>query len=248
MPKVSKNSLVVDNLHARIGETKILHGVSLVLRPGKVTALMGPNGSGKSTLANVIMGNPDVEVTRGKVMWQGKNILKLSIDERARMGLFLSFQYPTELPGVNMYEFLTTSYKALHGEKAMQGFDDRLQGLLKKFKLSSSFLDRNVNEGFSGGEKKKNEMLQLALFDPKIAIMDETDSGLDIDALKLIAKNVNDLRNTKRGFLVITHYQRLLKLLKPDAVHVMHEGKIVKTGTAELVKTLERKGYNWINS
>lgn len=246
MATISKKICNIQNLQAKIGDKAILQGIDLQLHPGKVIALMGPNGSGKSTLANILMGNPEYEITKGKVLWQGKNILNMDIHERARMGLFLSFQYPTELPGVNMYEFLTTSYKALHGEKAMHDFDDRLENILKKYKLGTEFLDRNVNEGFSGGEKKKNEMLQLALFRPRLAIMDETDSGLDIDALKLIARNVQALRNEENTFLVITHYQRLLKFLKPDEVHVMMHGKIVKSGGSELVKELEKKGYEWL--
>ncbi len=242
----NKNNIIIKNLHAKVAGKTVLNGVDLKLRLGKLVALMGPNGSGKSTLANILMGNPEYEVTGGQIIWQGKNILKKSIDERARMGLFLSFQYPHELPGVNMYEFLSTSFRILHGDEAMKDFDTKLTNLLQKFKLNEKFLDRNVNVGFSGGEKKKNEMLQLALFDPKFSILDETDSGLDIDALKLIAKNVNNIRTPNNGFLVITHYQRLLNFLKPDEVHVLVNGKIVKSGGVELVKQLEKKGYDWL--
>ena len=245
MPK-NTNNLIIQDLHVEVANKPVLQGVDLELKTGKLVALMGPNGSGKSTLANIIMGDPEYKVVKGKIIWQGKNILKKTIDERARMGLFLSFQYPHELPGVNMYEFLSTSFRALYGKDAMKNFDNRLQQALKKLKLNEKFLDRNVNVGFSGGEKKKSEILQLALFDPKFSILDETDSGLDIDALKLIAKNINDLRNSKNCFLVITHYQRLLNFIKPDEVHVMIEGKIVKSGGVELVKSLEKKGYDWL--
>ncbi len=242
----SNNNLVITNLHVQMADKAVLQGINMVLRPGKAVALMGPNGSGKSTLANIIMGDPEYKVTKGTIMWKGKNILKQSIDARARMGLFLSFQYPYELPGVNMYEFLSTSFRALHGESAMKDFDNKLQQALKTLKLNENFLDRNVNVGFSGGEKKKSEMLQLVLFAPEFVILDEIDSGLDIDALKLISKNINNLKNPKRGFLIITHYQRLLKFIKPDEVHVMIDGKIVKSGGFELVKDLEKKGYDWL--
>jgi len=244
--QANKNNIIITNLHVRVGNLEVLKGVDLVIKPGKVIALMGLNASGKSTLANVIMGNPEYEVTKGKIMWQGKNILKMAIDERARLGLFLSFQYPHELPGVNMYEFLSTSFRALHGQDAMKDFDNKLQAIIKLFKLDDKFLERNVNVGFSGGEKKKSEMLQLVLLDPKIAILDEIDSGLDIDALKLIAKNINYLKAPQRGFLIITHYQRLLNFIKPDEVHVMLDGKIVKSGDYELVKELEKRGYSWL--
>lgn len=249
MATTQKQTLAIQKLHVQIDEKEILHGVDLVIKPGKVAALMGPNGSGKSTLAQVLMGNPEYEVTKGRAAWQGKNLLKLEVHERAQLGLFLSFQYPRELPGVNMYEFLATSFKALHGEKQFNDeFEDSLQEALKTFKLSEKFLDRNVNEGFSGGEKKKSEMLQLMVLRPRLAILDETDSGLDIDALKLVAQNVTALKNPQTSFLVITHYQRLLNFLKPDEVHVMLDGKIVKSGKANLVKQLESKGYSWLKN
>jgi Fe-S cluster assembly ATP-binding protein len=193
------------------------------------------------------MGNPEYKIDSGKVTWQGKNILKLTPGDRAKMGLFMSFQYPHELPGVNMYEFLSTSYKSIFGEKIHQAkFETELKKEMKTLKLSDKYLDRSVNDGFSGGEKKKSEILQLKLLQPKMAILDETDSGLDIDALKLIAKNITALRSSSRGFLVITHYQRLLNYIKPDYVHVMMDGKIVKSGGPGLAKVLEKKGYHWL--
>lgn len=239
--------LAIKDLHVSINQKQILHGINLTLPQGKVIALMGPNGSGKSTLAQVLMGHPSYEVHKGKAMWGQKNILDLEVHERAQMGLFLSFQYPQELPGVNMYEFLSTAYIALHGQKKFEKyFENAIAQALKQFRLSNQFLERNVNEGFSGGEKKKSEMLQLQLLQPTVAILDETDSGLDIDALKLIAKNVQALRSSRNTFLIITHYQRLLTLLKPDEVHVMMHGRIVKSGSYDLVKTLEKKGYGWL--
>ncbi len=249
MVTTHNNQLVIQNLHVSVAGKAILRGADLEVVPGKVVALMGPNGSGKSTLAQVLMGNPMYEVTQGSVLWQGKNILELAVHERAQLGLFLSFQYPHELPGVNMYEFLSTSYKALRGlDDFEQHFEQRLASALEHFNLNKTFLERNVNEGFSGGEKKKSEMLQLELFQPKIAIMDETDSGLDIDALKLIASNISAVQSPDNGFLVITHYQRLLTLLEPDEVHVLIAGKIVKSGDKELVTELEQKGYEWLSA
>lgn len=247
MTNIKSKILSIENLHGSIDDKKILRGINLDIKPGKIIALMGPNGSGKSTLAQILMGNPAYKVSKGKVNWQGKNILKLEPWQRAKLGLFLSFQYPYELPGVNMHEFLSTSYKAIHGDKDYQkNFEKYLQASLKSLNLSEKFLDRSVNEGFSGGEKKKNEILQLKLLRPKISVLDETDSGLDIDALKLIAKNINELKSPSQGFLVITHYQRLLNYLKPDEVHVILDGKIVKSGKADLVEKLEKKGYDWL--
>ncbi|NUM25079.1 MAG: Fe-S cluster assembly ATPase SufC [Candidatus Buchananbacteria bacterium] len=249
MATVVKKNLVIKRLRAGVDGKEILHQLDLVIKPGKVVALMGPNGSGKSTLAQVLMGNGDYQVLGGQVLWQGKNILKLKPDERAKLGLFMSFQYPYELSGINMYEFLSTSFAAIHGEKKHRvEFENRLYQSLKILQLSETYLNRSVNEGFSGGEKKKSEILQLLLLNPKIAILDETDSGLDIDALKLIAKSINGLRSATKGFLVITHYQRLLNYLKPDEVWVMLGGKIVKQGPVNLVKVLEKKGYDWLKS
>ncbi|MDO8669075.1 MAG: Fe-S cluster assembly ATPase SufC [Candidatus Buchananbacteria bacterium] len=244
--KISKE-MSVENLFASVGGQQILKGINLKIKPGKIIALMGPNGSGKSTLSQVIAGHPNYVTDKGKVMWQGKNILNLNPEDRAKMGLFLSFQYPYELPGVNMYDFLSTCYQSIFGgESHKKHFDKKLNEALKALKLSSSFLDRSVNEGFSGGEKKKSEILQMKILSPKIAILDETDSGLDIDALKIIAKNITALKSPKIGFLVITHYKRLLKYLKPDEVHIILDGQIVKTGQYDLVDKLEKQGYGWL--
>lgn len=247
MAKIVSKEMSVENLFASINNKQILCGIDLKIKPGKIIALMGPNGSGKSTLSQVITGHPNYQVDKGKVMWQGKNILKLDPDARAKMGLFLSFQYPNELPGVNMYDFLSTCYQSIYGSKKhKKDFDKKLNESLASLKLFSNFLDRSVNEGFSGGEKKKSEILQMKVLSPSIAILDETDSGLDIDALKLIAKNISDLKSPKIGFLVITHYKRLLKYIKPDEVHIMLDGKIVKSGKYDLVDKLEKQGYGWL--
>lgn len=245
----SNTSLQVRNVHASIQGKKILKGLTISVKPGTIAALMGPNGSGKSTLAHVLMGNPEYSVQSGAVLFCGKNILRLEPDQRARLGLFLAFQYPHEIPGINMYVFLSTACQATQGKNFNQEeFKKELEFWLDKLKLDASFLDRSLNEGFSGGEKKKAEILQLALLKPKIAILDETDSGLDIDSLKIIANAVRYLvRNQKLGCLVITHYRRLLDLLKPDSVHVMSNGVVVQRGTAALVQKLERHGYGWIS-
>lgn len=238
--------LKMNKLACQISGKKILQGVNLTIKPGKVIALMGPNGSGKSTLAQVLVGAGDYKVS-GKVLWQGKDVLKMEPWERAKLGLFLSWQYPKEIPGVNMFEFLAGAYKSIHGQvKFNKDFENNLEKALKALGLDRDFLSRNVNENFSGGEKKKSEVLQLLLLKPKIAILDETDSGLDIDSLKLIAKNVKDQKSSQIGFLVITHYQRLLNFLEPDEVHVMLAGKIVKSGDKKLVADLEEKGYDWL--
>jgi len=243
---VINNSLKIKNLTVKISDKKILQGVDLEVKPGRVTVLMGPNGSGKSTLAQSLLGVGDYKVS-GQVQWRGKNILKLKPWERARLGLFLSWQYPQELPGVNMYEFLAGAYKTLHGEKKfLSDFEKEINKALQSLRLRDSFLQRDVNSGFSGGEKKKSEILQLMLLRPYLAILDETDSGLDIDALKLVADSVKKLKRQGTGFLVITHYQRLLNLLQPDTVHVMLDGRIVKSGNKKLVKELEKRGYNWL--
>jgi len=241
-----KHTLKVIGLHASVSGKKILQGVNLTVRPGKVTALMGPNGSGKSTLAQVIMGHPYF-VSKGIVEFQGKNVLKLEPWERSRLGLYLAFQYPYEIPGLSLYEYVQSIYKIRQGKKfSLATFERDLHQAFKELKLSEKFLDRSVNAGFSGGEKKRVEILQLKLLRPAIAILDETDSGLDIDALKLIARNVDQLKRDGLGVLVITHYQRLLNYLRPDEVNVMHEGKIIKTGGPDLVQELERKGYGWL--
>lgn len=248
MPQSSTKTLSIRNLIAGPKDRVILRSVNLTAKPNVITALMGPNGSGKSTLAHVLMGHPDYQVTKGVVMWRGKNLLKLTPAERARLGVFLAFQYPLEISGVNYHEFLWTAYQAVRGKTAKRtDFDSLLKASLKELTLSERFLDRSVNEGFSGGEKKKAEMLQLLILQPKLIILDETDSGLDIDALKLIAKTVKKLIARDRVILVITHYQKLLNALKPRAVHVLHNGVIVASGSGELVKKLERQGYGWLD-
>ena len=236
--------LSIKNLHAGLPGKPILNGVTLTVPAGKIVALMGPNGSGKSTLAQLLMGQPDYRVTKGTVRWGSKDMLKLKNWERARAGLFLAFQYPFEVPGVNFYEFLLAAYQSVNGKQGSQAeFERRLKRSLRELRLDAKFLERGLNEGFSGGEKKKAEILQLRVLQPRLAILDETDSGLDIDALRLISRNVRSLRSPAISFLVITHYQRLLTYLKPDIVHVMVGGKIVASGGSALVKRLEKTGY-----
>jgi len=248
MPKISANTLFINNLEAGIAGKNILRGLDLTIPPNKITVIMGPNGSGKSTLANVLMGHPDYRATKGKAVWQNKNLLKLPSWKRARLGLFLGFQHPVEVPGVNYYEFLLTAHQSIHSEaNAQKMFDKNLKKGLKLLKLPESFLERPLNEGFSGGEKKKAEILQLMVLQPRLAVLDETDSGLDIDALKLIAKTIRSLRSPKLGFLVITHYQRLLNYLKPDRIHILSSGRIISSGSASMATKLERYGYDWFN-
>lgn len=244
--------LTIKNLRARIetdeGDKEILKGISLDIPAGQVHAIMGPNGSGKSTLSYVLAGREDYEVTEGQVTLDGQDLLELAPEERAAAGLFLAFQYPVEIPGVNMSTFLKTSINAIRKQRGQDELD--ALGMLKLIKakcaelgISEDMMKRAVNVGFSGGEKKRNEVLQMAMLEPKFAVLDETDSGLDIDALKIVADGVNALRSPDRSFLVITHYQRLLDYIKPDVVHVMAKGKIVKTGGPELALELEEKGY-----
>jgi len=243
--------LDINNLHAGIDGKEILDGLSLHVGTGEVHAIMGPNGSGKSTLANVLAGRPGYEVTRGTVTFEGKNLLEISTEERAREGVFLAMQYPVEIPGVNNLYFLKAALNSIRKHRGEEELDamEFLQLSREKMKLvdlDESFMNRAVNEGFSGGEKKRNEIFQMAVLDPKLAILDETDSGLDIDALRIVAEGVNALRNEKHSVLVITHYQRLLKYLVPDYVHVLANGRIVKSGGKELAEELEQKGYEWI--
>ncbi|MFA5511939.1 MAG: Fe-S cluster assembly ATPase SufC [Candidatus Kapaibacterium sp.] len=243
--------LKIDNLKANINGNEILHGLNLTVNPGEVHAIMGPNGSGKSTLASVLAGKEEFEVTDGYVEFSGKNLLEMSPEDRAREGLFLAFQYPVEIPGVSNANFIKTSVNEIRKYRGLESLDamDFLQLMRERSKLveiEQSFLTRSVNEGFSGGEKKRNEIFQMAMLEPKLAIMDETDSGLDIDALKVVSKGVNKLRNSENGFVVITHYQRLLNYIVPDYVHILFEGKIVKTGGKELALELEEKGYDWV--
>jgi Fe-S cluster assembly ATP-binding protein len=243
--------LEIRNLHARVGEREILRGIDLTIEAGEVHAIMGPNGSGKSTLANVLAGRPGYEVTAGTVLYEGKDLLALPPEMRAREGVFLAMQYPVEIPGVNNIYFLKAALNSLKKHRGQEEMDamEFLQYAREKMKvveLDESFMNRAVNEGFSGGEKKRNEIFQMAVLDPKLAILDETDSGLDIDALRIVATGVNNLRSEKHAVLVITHYQRLLTYLIPDYVHVLSGGRMVKSGGRELAVELEQKGYDWI--
>ncbi len=250
---MSETILNIKNLEAGIEGKQIIKGLNLEIKAGEVHAIMGLNGSGKSTLANILAGRENYEVTAGTVEYCGKDLLELEADQRAREGIFLAFQYPAELPGVLGTYFLRTAYNAHREHKgvtalSVRDFNDLMQEKMKLLKLDESLVKRAVNEGFSGGEKKRNEIFQMALLDPKLAILDETDSGLDIDALQVVAEGVNFLRkeNPNRGILLITHYQRLLDYIIPDVVHVMMDGKIVKSGPKELALELEQKGYSWL--
>jgi len=243
--------LEIRNLHAEIDGKAILRGVSLSVRPGEVAAIMGPNGSGKSTLSYVIAGKEDYEVTEGDVLIDGESVLEMEPDERSQKGLFMAFQYPMEIPGVSNANFLRAAIQARLPEGEELDATDFYQRLYEKMDLLDirrEFTARSVNEGFSGGEKKRNEILQLAMLEPAFAVLDETDSGLDIDALKVVAKGVNKLRGPNIGILLITHYQRLLNYIIPDYVHVMYEGQIVRSGTKDLALELESKGYDWLKT
>lgn len=245
--------LKVSNLHARVEEKEILRGINLEIKPGEVHAIMGPNGSGKSTLASVLAGKEDFEVTDGSVEFQGKDLLELAPDERAAEGIFLAFQYPVEIPGVTTINFLKTALNQIRkyrGEDALDAaqFLKLMKEKSKVVKIDDQLLRRSLNEGFSGGEKKRNEIFQMAMLEPTLGILDETDSGLDIDALRIVADGVNQLKNQNRSFIVVTHYQRLLDYIVPDFVHVLYNGRIVKSGTKELALELEEKGYDWIKA
>lgn len=243
--------LKIKNLHAGVENKKILKGINLEVNPGEVHAIMGPNGSGKSTLASVIAGREDFEMTRGKILFEGEDLDDMAPEERAHNGIFLSFQYPVEIPGVTVTNFIKTAInetRKARGEEDMPA-NEMLKLIREKAELleiDRKFLSRSLNEGFSGGEKKRNEIFQMAMLQPKLAILDETDSGLDIDALRIVANGVNKLRSKDNAVVVITHYQRLLEYIVPDFVHVMHDGKIVKSGTKELALELEEKGYDWV--
>ena len=243
--------LEVRDLHVSVGETEILKGVDLEVRLGEVHAIMGPNGSGKSTLANVIAGRPTYQVTKGEVLYNGKNLLLLDPETRAREGIFLAFQYPVELAGVRTWQFLKASVDSIrqhHGlkELSVREFDRKLEASLEVVDISADLVKRSVNEGFSGGEKKRNEILQMALLEPTLAVLDETDSGLDIDALRTVASGVNGLRSPERAILLVTHYQRVLNYISPDRVHVLVDGRIATSGGSELALELEERGYDWV--
>ena len=245
--------LTIENLHVKVDGKQILNGVDLDVKAGEVHAIMGPNGSGKSTLSSVIGGNEDYLITKGTILFNGIDISELDAESRAHLGIFLSFQYPVEIPGVTVTNFIKT---AINESRKAQGLDDMNSGeLLKKIRqksklldIDSKFLSRSLNQGFSGGEKKRNEILQMALLEPKIAILDETDSGLDIDALRIVASGIKKISNAQTGIILITHYQRLLDEIKPNYVHVMSDGQIIKTGESDLALELEEKGYEWTDN
>ncbi|MBL7909710.1 MAG: Fe-S cluster assembly ATPase SufC [Bacteroidia bacterium] len=243
--------ITIKNLHASIGDKEILKGINLEIKAGEIHAIMGPNGSGKSTLASVLAGREDYEVTQGEVIFNGKNLLDLAAEDRAREGLFLAFQYPVEIPGVSNINFLKTALneiRAYHGQEEMPAKDflALVKEKQKLVELDGKLTNRSVNEGFSGGEKKRNEIFQMAMLNPKLAVLDETDSGLDIDALRIVATGVNALKSKDNAFVVITHYQRLLDYIVPDFVHILYNGKIVRSGGKELALELEAKGYDEI--
>ena len=243
--------LEIRDLHATVDGKEILRGISLTVKKGEVHAIMGPNGSGKSTLAKILAGHPAYEVTKGEVLFEGRNLLELAPDERAREGVFLAFQYPVEVPGVSNAQFLRLAYneKRKHlGEEELDPleFKDLLAERAKIVEMDAGLMSRSVNEGFSGGEKKRNEILQMAVLEPKLAVLDETDSGLDIDALRVVADGVNRLRTPENAVILVTHYQRLLNYIVPDYVHVLYRGRIVRSGGKELALELEEKGYDWI--
>src|SRR3989441_861350 len=251
MTETEPTMLTIRNLHARVEDKEILRGIDLELNAGEVHAIMGPNGSGKSTLAGVLAGRDLYEVTAGEVLFQGKNLLEMDPEERAREGVFLAFQYPVEIPGVSNTYFLRAAVNAIRKHRGQEEIDAMdfltiVKQKMKALQISDDLLKRPVNEGFSGGEKKRNEIFQMAVLEPKLAILDETDSGLDIDALKIVAAGVNKLKRADNAQLVITHYQRLLNYIVPDVVHVLCDGRIVKSGGKELALELEEKGYDWI--
>ena len=241
--------LVVDDLHAAVEGTEILKGINLTVAPGETLAIMGPNGSGKSTLANVLLGHPGYLVTSGTVTYKGEDITKLTPEKRGQAGMFLGFQYPQEIPGVSVVNFLRTALSNRTGtDLTVLELRLKVMDALKDLEMDPAFADRYLNEGFSGGERKRNEILQMAVLEPDLAILDETDSGLDIDALKIVAQGVDRLRNDERGIVIITHYQRMLDYITPDTVHVMLDGRIIETGGAELADAIEKSGYDQYRS
>jgi Fe-S cluster assembly ATP-binding protein len=245
--------LEIKDLHASAGKSAILKGIDLTIRPGEVHAVMGPNGSGKSTLANVLAGRPGFEISAGEIFYEGRDLSAIEPEERAREGIFLAFQYPVEIPGVGNHYFLKTSLNAMRTHRGEEEFDamdflDLVREKMKIVDMPEDLMSRSINQGFSGGEKKRNEVLQMLLLEPKLCILDETDSGLDIDALRVVATGVNALRSPERSLLVITHYQRLLDYIVPDFVHVLSEGRIALSGEKDLALTLEKKGYGWLET
>ncbi len=245
--------LKIKNIHARVEEKSILNGINLEVMPGEVHAIMGPNGSGKSTLASVLAGREDFEVTEGSVEFLGKNLLEMNPEDRAREGIFMAFQYPVEIPGVSTVNFMKTALNKIREYRGQDTLDavsflTKMKEKIKLVEIDQSLLNRSLNEGFSGGEKKRNEIFQMAMLEPKLAILDETDSGLDIDALRIVANGVNKLRTKDNATIVVTHYQRLLEYIVPDYVHVLYKGKIVKSGNKDLALELEEKGYDWIKN
>lgn len=243
--------LSVENLHVSIEEKPFLRGINLHINAGEVHAIMGPNGSGKSTLSSVIAGKKEYKVTTGTISFEGENIIHLSPEERAHLGIFLSFQYPVEIPGVSVTNFIRTSVNALRKARGLEDMPihDLLKTIRKKleiFGMDKNFLSRSLNEGFSGGEKKRNEIFQMAMLDPKLSILDETDSGLDIDALRVVSQGINALKSKNNAILIITHYYRILKYIVPDFVHVLYHGKIIKSGGKKLAREIEKNGYSWI--
>jgi Fe-S cluster assembly ATP-binding protein len=245
--------LEINDLHAGIGDREILKGISLKVNAGEVHAVMGPNGSGKSTLAQVLAGNPSYEVTRGTISYNGQNLLEMDPEVRAQNGIFLAFQYPVEIPGVSIAYFLRSAYNEIRKANGMEEIDpleflDLVEEKLKLVDMDQALLSRSVNQGFSGGEKKRNEIFQMAVLSPRLAILDETDSGLDIDALRIVAQGVNTLRSPENATIVVTHYQRLLNYIIPDFVHVLANGRIVKSGGKDLALELEEKGYDWVQN
>ncbi|MEX0928484.1 MAG: Fe-S cluster assembly ATPase SufC [Balneolales bacterium] len=245
--------IIIKDLHANVEGEEILKGINLEIKAGEIHAVMGPNGSGKSTLAKVIAGHPAYEVTQGEVIYEGEDILEMDPDERARKGIFMAFQYPVEVPGVSNSMFMREAYNAILEEKNLEPldpleFEDYILEKLKIVNLDSKLLERNVNDGFSGGEKKRNEILQMAILNPKLALLDETDSGLDIDALRVVSDGINQLASKDKAILLVTHYQRILNYITPDFVHVLVNGKVEKSGGKELALELEEHGYEWVKS
>jgi len=241
---MAENTLIIDDLHVNVAGREILKGLDLEVKQGEIHALLGPNGSGKSTLAYTIAGHPKYEVTQGRILWQGEDVLAMSPDERAKRGLFLAFQYPTAIPGVQMVNFLRLAVKNVFGDVPAVEFRRRVRATMAELKMDDSFATRYLNEGFSGGEKKRAEILQMAMLRPKLAILDETDSGLDIDAIKVVSDGINRLKNPEMGILIVTHYNRFLNSIRPDKVHILVDGQIARSGGQELAEELDRVGYD----